>query len=369
LLHNGKLDSEEKKLVDTIYQSSEALLDILNDILDLSKIEIGGLELRRTRFDVAETVSETVGLLETQAKDRRLSIHTEFPETLPDKLLGDPGRFRQILTNLLGNAIKFSQDAGITVRFAPERISGNKILISIQVIDAGIGIPQDSHAHIFDAFRQADDSTTRRYGGTGLGLAISRQLVEMMGGKIGVENNTGPGSTFWFEIPFDIAPAEVSSETRPVKPQKKSLPSQVLGKAHILVAEDNVVNQLVIRKILEELGCQATIACDGIEVVNKWKENHYDAILMDIQMPNRDGVEATKIIRELETKDEAPIPIIAITANALSSDRQQFITAGLDDYLSKPYKIAELRAMLECWIGKNSMSSGPIGFGSQEHRG
>lgn len=357
LLQNGGLNTEERKLVDTIYQSSEALLDILNDILDLSKMEIGGLGLRHTNFDIAATISETVSLLQSQARKKGLAIRTELLKPVPGELLGDPGRFRQILTNLIGNAIKFSENAGITIRLSTKIIDENKSLISIQVIDAGIGIPEDTRAHIFEAFIQADDSTTRRYSGTGLGLAISRQLVEMMGGKIGVEDNAGPGSTFWLEIPFDLAQAGPPSKLLPVEFQQKPLQSESLGNAHILVAEDNVVNQLVIRKILEELGCQTTIVSDGIEVVNTWKEQHYDAILMDIQMPNRDGIAATKIIREMESSDEQPIPIIAITANALNNDRHIFMAAGLDDYLSKPYKINELKAVLEHWVSANKDSN------------
>jgi len=350
LLHNGNLSKEEKKLVDTIYQSSETLLDILNDILDLSRIEYSGIKLKRTNFDIVETVSETVCMLESHAEKRGLTIHTKLPKSLPGRLVGDPGRFRQILTNLLGNAIKFSEHADITVYLAQKRINDEKTLISVQVIDAGIGIPEDTRAHIFDAFIQADDSTTRRHGGTGLGLAICRQLVEMMGGRIGVKNNTGPGSTFYFEIPFEIAPAGSFSNVPSIELAPQPLHSEKLSKAHILVAEDNAVNQLLIRKILEDLGCRATIAVDGIEVVNKWKKQHFDAILMDIQMPRRDGIAATKIIREQEIHDEVHTPIIAVTANALSEDRQRFMDAGLDDYLSKPYKLKKLKATLEHWV-------------------
>ena len=350
LLHNGNLGKEEKKLVDTIYQSSETLLDILNDILDLSRIEIGGMKLKQTNFDIVETISETISMLESQAAERGLRIHIKLPGTSPDRLLGDPGRFRQILTNLIGNAIKFSEHADITVRLAQKKIDDSRILISIRVIDAGIGIPEETRAHIFEAFIQADDSATRRHGGTGLGLAICRQLVEMMGGRIGMKNNAGPGSTFYFKIPFDIAPPGSYSSTPSIELAPQPLRSEQLSNAHILVAEDNEVNQLLIRKILEELGCQATIAADGIEVVNKWKKQHFDAILMDIQMPGRDGIAATKIIREQEIHDEVHTPIIAVTANALSDDRQRFMDAGLDDYLSKPYKLKKLKATLEHWV-------------------
>ncbi len=350
LLYNGNLDENNEKLVDSIYQSSEALLEILNDILDLSKIEIGGLKLKHSSFDIVETIAETVRLLETQADKKQLTLLTDIHQRPPGELLGDSGRVRQILTNLLSNAIKFSENADITIRLDSESTSNAKALITIRVIDSGIGIPEDTRAHIFEAFVQADNSTTRRYGGTGLGLAISRQLVEIMGGKIGMEDRTGPGSIFWFEVPFDIAPPRESSDKAAVELPPRSLYSEQLSDSQILVAEDNAVNQFLIRKILEELGCRATIVNDGIEVVAEWKRQHYDAILMDIQMPNRDGVEATKIIRTLEQGKHHTTPIIAITANALSSDRQMFMQSGLDDYLSKPYRIAELKTILERWV-------------------
>lgn len=349
LLHNGDLHSEEKKYVETIHQSSEVLLDILNDILDLSKIESGKLELRHTDFDIVETITETVSLFETQANAKQLSMHTELLNTSQRELLGDPGRIRQILTNLIGNAIKFSENGSITVCLNTEAVSENVALARIQVIDTGIGIHEDELEHIFDAFIQADASTTRRFGGTGLGLAISKQLVEMMGGEIGVEINSGSGSTFWFEIPFHIGEISPPSSSLQLDLNLKSIHSDLLCCSGILVAEDNLVNQFVIRKILEELGCKATIVNDGVEVVNAWKEHRYDIILMDIQMPNRDGIAATKIIRELES-GEQHIPIIAITANALSSDRERCMEAGLDDYLSKPYRINEFKVMLERWI-------------------
>jgi CheY-like chemotaxis protein len=349
LLHNTNLAPEEKKFVETIHQSSEVLLVILNDILDLSKIESGKLELRRIEFDIVETITETVKLLETQASASQLTIHKEFLETTPHRIWGDPGRIRQILTNLIGNAIKFSEKGDITVCLNTEMVSENKVLVLIQVIDAGISVPKDEQEHVFEAFVQADDSTTRRFSGTGLGLTISRQLVEMMGGQIGVENNSGPGSTFWFKIPFDVCHAPSATGSLYVDSDTLSMRSELLKDARILVAEDNIVNQFVIRKILEELGCKATIVNDGIEVVKSWKARRYDIILMDIQMPNRDGIAATGVIRKLENGERA-IPIIAITANALTSDRDACIEAGLDDYLSKPYRIKEFKMMLERWV-------------------
>jgi len=348
LLRKANLGPEERDYADTIHQSSEELLDILNDILDLSKIESGRLDSRHIDFDLLETISKTVSLLQPQAAKKGLEIRTKYSKSSSCNFLGDPGRVRQILTNLLGNAIKFSENASITVSCNVEQVSDNQVLVLVQVTDAGIGIPDELHQHIFEAFLQADDSTTRRYGGTGLGLAISRQLVEMMGGDIGVENNLGSGSTFWFEIPFEISRVVDALHGSQGKLSDAPLHSERLFHANVLVAEDNAVNQFVIKKILEELGCKATLVNDGLEALSAWQEQRYDMILMDIQMPNMDGISATRAIRKREA-GQSHIPIIAITANALSSDRQRCMEAGLDDYLSKPYRMSELTTILERW--------------------
>jgi CheY-like chemotaxis protein len=324
----------------------------LNDILDLSKIESGKLEIRHTDFDILEIISETVNLLEIHAREKQLTIRTELRKALPRELQGDPGRIRQILINLVGNAIKFTEHGSVTVRLNTEVRGKNRILVLIEVIDTGIGVSEDAQEHIFDAFEQADDSTTRRFGGTGLGLAISRQLVEIMHGKIGVKNNSGSGSTFWFQIPFDIGPVSSSATDLQLNSDAKPLHSELLVGTHILVAEDNPVNQFVVKQMLEVLGCKVTVANDGIEVVSLWKEQHYDIILMDIQMPNRGGIEATKVIRELENSEQH-ITIIALTANAYDSDRELCLEAGLDDYLSKPCRIHELKGMFERWVRIN----------------
>jgi signal transduction histidine kinase/ActR/RegA family two-component response regulator len=352
LLRNANMGPEETKFIDTIHRSSEVLLDILNDILDLSKIESGKLEIRHTDFDIVEIISETVNLLEIHAREKQLTIRTELRKALPRELQGDPGRIRQILTNLVGNAIKFTEHGSVTVRLNTEVMGKNRILVLIEVIDTGIGVSEDAQEHIFDAFEQADDSTTRRFGGTGLGLAISRQLVKIMHGKIGVKNNSGSGSTFWFQIPFDIGPVSSSATDLQLNSDTEPLHSELLVDTHILVAEDNPVNQFVVKQMLEALGCKVTVANDGIEVVSLWKEQRYDIILMDIQMPNRSGIEATKVIRRLENSEQH-ITIIALTANAYDSDRELCLEAGLDDYLSKPCRIHELKGMFEHWVRIN----------------
>ena len=351
LLHSANLGARENKFVETIHQSSEVLLDILNDILDLSKIESGKLELRHADFDIVEMISETVSLLETQAREKGLAIYTQIPTATPREFLGDSGRIRQVLTNLIGNAIKFSENGYITVCLSTEALDEEKTQARIKVIDAGIGVPEDELEHIFEAFVQADSSTTRRFGGTGLGLTVCKQLIEMMDGEIGAENNSGPGSTFWFDIPFDVGHVLPYPDNTSLKPSAASITSELLCDARVLVAEDNIVNQFVIGKILDELGCKATIVSDGFEVVESWQHHHYDIILMDIQMPNRDGIAATNDIRKLES-NEQHIPIIAITANALNGDRERCLKAGLDDYLSKPYRMNEFKVMLEQWIGE-----------------
>ncbi|MCP4010631.1 MAG: response regulator [Proteobacteria bacterium] len=352
LLRNANLGPEETKFTDTIHQSSEVLLDILNDILDLSKIESGKMEIRHTDFDIVKIISETVNLLEIHAKEKQLAIRTELLKASPRELQGDPGRIRQILTNLIGNAIKFTEHGSVTVRLNTEVMSKNKVVVNVEVVDTGIGVSEEAREHIFDAFQQADDSTTRRFGGTGLGLTICRQLVEMMHGKIGINNNKGPGATFWFKIPFDIAAVSLPETDLKLSSDSEPLHSELLANTRVLVAEDNPVNQFVVKQMLEALGCKVTIASDGIEVVNLWKKGRYDVILMDIQMPNRGGIEATRVIRELESREQH-IAIIALTANAFDSDRQLCLEAGLDDYLSKPCRINGLKGVLERWVRTN----------------
>ena len=358
LLRNANLGPEEMKYTDTIHRSSELLLDILDDILDFTRIESGKMNIKHTQFDIVAIITETVEFLKNQANEKHLTIHIDTLEAPDYELLGDPGRIRQILTNLVGNAIKFTGKGSITVRLKSDSIGENTNQVLIEVIDTGIGVPEDAHAQIFEVFEQVDDSTTRRADGAGLGLAISKQLVEMMHGEIGIKNNsdTGVGSTFWFQIPFDIARASSHAAVLAPDPKLNTLHSELLKGVHILVAEDNPVNQLVIKMMLESLGCKTSLVNDGIEVVTSWKENRYDLILMDIQMPNRGGIAATKIIRALEN-GEQHIRIIALTANAYDSDRDRCLEAGLDDYLSKPCRINELKHTLEYWVREDRKAS------------
>ncbi len=493
LLLNTNLDSEQKEYVEIIQTSAESLLKLLNDILDISKIEAGKLELEYIDFRFSETVLSAVEMLSYKATEKGVEIIVDIERNIPDNLIGDPSRIRQILLNLLGNAIKFTSKGEIVIRAESLKSDLNEQTVFISVKDTGVGIPREKQRLIFDCFSQADGSTTRKYGGTGLGLAITKQLVEMMGGEIGVNSQPGSGSEFWFtlklrrsDIPIqrsilpetaskkldglhilviddnqtnrlllrrileqegcrvdeaDSGPAGIqllknriketsqipsydvvlldmqmpemdgystaqkiremcvtacpmvimisSSDrrfspgelqqagisryiTKPITPHGliktlmeiiragtrssrhtgESL-SQLPGteprqsEAHLLVAEDNLVNQRFVKRLLEKKGYQVTVVNNGLEVLESLKQHVYDLILMDVQMPEMDGLEATQVIRESEADSDRHIPIIALTANAMKGDRSRCLDAGMDDYISKPVKPADLLRVIQ----------------------
>jgi PAS domain S-box-containing protein len=497
LLLDTEMTPTQREFAETIRNSADSLLTIINDILDFSKIEAGKLTFEKIDFDLVETVEGALDMFAERARFKGIELACEIPPEIPTGLRGDPGRLRQVITNLLGNGIKFTEKGEVIVRLAMEKESVDDVTISFSVKDTGIGIPADVQERLFQAFTQADSSTTRKFGGTGLGLAISRQLVSMMGGEIGVRSEAGKGSTFWFTARLEkqtgpVRPAPsiyfrdlfdlrvlvvddnatnrqilrhqlyawkmqkgsasdgfealellraAAKEGRPyelalldmqmpemdgmtlaksikadpaiastrliiltsmgnmhtqeelkaagvdaflVKPVKQSrlfdCLISVLGrsaaehvfakpatdskaeapiavtahvqKARILLAEDNIVNQKVALAQLRTLGFTADIAGNGHEVISALKLAPYDIILMDCQMPEMDGYEATRLIRHAEKADagpKAPIHIIAMTANAMSGDREKCLSAGMDDYLSKPVRRAELALAMARW--------------------
>jgi CheY-like chemotaxis protein len=270
---------------------------------------------------------------------------------VPDKLIGDPGRLRQILINLVGNALKFTEKGRVAVSIGKESNKGDKTCLHFAIQDTGIGIPLEKQATIFNVFTQADDSTTRRFGGTGLGLSISRQLVELMGSQIWLESEPGKGSTFHFTVCFELVtqtPLEVADATKPVIPAFSKMPRKTI---QILVAEDNVVNQKLAVRMLEKEGHQVVLANNGREAVEKFKERHFDLILMDCMMPELDGFEATRCIRQSEKNTNAFVPIVALTASAMKGDRELCIEAGMNDYLSKPIKREQLLEKISQLVG------------------
>jgi len=333
LLVESDLGSEQSEWAGIIQSSGRALLAIINDILDFSKIESGKLQLESIPFDPVASVREVVQLLKTQADQKGLELSICREVEIPH-VLGDPTRFKQILLNLVSNAIKFTDKGSVRVRMHWSLVAGDCIL-RIDVTDTGMGIPEDKRKRLFQRFSQLDSSTTRRFGGTGLGLAICKHLVELMGGEIGASSATGIGTTIWFEIPMESAvKVEVNPET--VATDVDALRS--FGK-YVLLAEDVMINQKLATIVLNQLGCTVDIASNGREAIEKALSHRYDIIYMDCQMPEVDGLEATREIRKRETHH---IPIVALTASALEGDRGRCFAAGMDDYLTKPLVRADL---------------------------
>jgi two-component system, sensor histidine kinase len=342
---------QQQRYIETARRSAEALLGIINGILEISKIEAGKVELEQDAFDLRHVVQEVTEAFAEMAYGKGLQLTCTVPANLPRGLVGDAGRLRQILTNLIGNAAKFTDAGEVTVRVRAIEVDGASALIGFEVSDTGIGIPPEKQHHIFDAFAQADGSTTRRYGGTGLGLSIARQLCEMMGGTIELMSEQGQGSTFRFTARFDKQAAENPTEAIPVPPPVEAQPSpeDVLG-ARVLVVEDNPVNLEVALALLENSGFAVETATNGVEALESYASGEYELILMDCQMPEMDGFEAAAEIRRREAGSGRRVPIIALTASAVEGDREQCLAAGMDDYLPKPFTAAQMRSTLAGWL-------------------
>lgn len=342
------LDGEQLEYVQTTKTSAESLLTILNDILDLSKIEAGRLEVESRPFCLQEAVRESVRNFEGLARRQNLDLKLAFDEILPTSVLGDGLRLRQVLMNLIANAIKFTPRGGVDVVVRAvgmgERDGEHWTEIEFAVADTGIGIAEDKQKLIFEPFRQAEGSTTRKFGGTGLGLAISSKLVEAMGGRLAVDSRAGYGSRFYFRLLLAESEAGVSDERR--LPAKGPLQG-TSRPLRILLAEDNMVNQRLVARTLERHGHHATVAPTGLEAIKMLETNTFDVVLMDVQMPEMDGLTATRIIRNRELQTGRHIPVIAMTANAMRGDRERCLEAGMDDYISKPLHLDDLLLVVE----------------------
>ncbi|HIJ81780.1 MAG TPA: response regulator [Desulfuromonadales bacterium] len=349
LLTMTELTAEQKKYVDAIRQSGNNLLQLISDILDISKIEACRIELESRDFNLQKEMSSIMNLLSLHAAEKGLRTDLLINADVPVFLRGDNGRLRQIITNLLGNAVKFTHNGSVSLLVCKEEEAGHQVKLRFLVRDSGIGIAADKLDNIFNPFIQADGSTTREFGGTGLGLTISRQLAELMGGEVGVESEEGKGSTFWF-----TAVLETSDVTEDVaEPPRMSLDVTTALSSHnirLLLVEDEPTNQLVLKSILEKLGYSLDVAENGEEALWQLKNSDYDLVLMDCMMPVMNGYDATARIRDETSgvKNHA-IPVIALTANALREDRERCLAAGMDDYLPKPVVVEELLAMLQKW--------------------
>ncbi|MBI1391472.1 MAG: response regulator [Alphaproteobacteria bacterium] len=346
-----RLDAEQRKCLDTINRSGSALLTIINDVLDFSKIEAGRLELDPVDFDLVSAIEDVVALLSPRAKEKSLALMLEVRPDVPSTLVGDVGRIRQIVTNLLGNAIKFTHAGRVRINVSGEEIDGS-ILLSIAVDDTGIGIPADKLSAIFEKFTQAEFSTTQRYGGTGLGLTISKRLAEAMGGEIIATSRLGAGSTFTFRAPLPIGEAIApNASARRALENERPAALGTLGAVarRVLVAEDNEVNRLVIKSMLGDR-YDLRFACDGREAYEAFMIDRFDAVLMDLSMPNMDGYEAASAIRAFEAAEaRSRTPIICLTAHVRTREREASIAYGMDDYLSKPVRRADIDACLMKW--------------------
>jgi two-component system, sensor histidine kinase len=350
LLQGTELTARQRRLAETITRSADGLLQIINDILDFSKIEAGKLELEQIDFGLREIIEETIEILGLRARGKGLDLRCVIESQVPAAVRGDPMRLRQVLINLAGNAIKFTEAGEVVVRVAALDADG---ALRFEVTDTGIGIAEDAQAQIFSAFSQADSFTTRKYGGTGLGLAICRQLVALMGGEIGVESVPNKGSTFWFEVRLtptaDPAAATFTAATGDLKVDL-TLETPAADGPLVLLVEDNAVNREVAAGMLENLGYRTESAVNGLLAMEAVAESEYGAVLMDCQMPIMDGLTATTEIRRHEAKSGGRrVPIIALTANAMEGNRDRCLAAGMDDFLTKPFSQVQLAAMLKRW--------------------
>ncbi|HSD57214.1 MAG TPA: PAS domain S-box protein [Methanotrichaceae archaeon] len=346
LLQRTDLNKEQQDYVETIRSSGNSLLSVINNILDFSKIDSGKVELEAQPFNLRDCVEDSLDLVATEASKKGLNLAYSIDTSAPGTIMGDPVRLRQILINLLSNAVKFTDSGEVMMAVSGRKLEGNDHEVHFAIKDTGIGISKDRMNQLFKPFSQMEPSTTRIYGGTGLGLAISKRLVEMMGGRIWAESEVGNGSTFHFTILVAATAAKpASSMTIALQPQTDLKLSQSPA-LRILLAEDNPVNQKVAMQMLRKIGYEADVAANGLEVLQALERQPYDIILMDVQMPEMDGLEAAKNIRERWHNGPK---IIAITAYALEGDRDRCLNVGMDDYISKPIQMDELQSKLVKW--------------------
>jgi CheY-like chemotaxis protein/HPt (histidine-containing phosphotransfer) domain-containing protein len=342
LLLDTPLSPPQREQLQTIHSSGSALLAIINDVLDFSKIDAGKLVFEAIDFDPRALVREAIGVVALRAEEKGVALLHDVAESVPPGLRGDPGRVRQVLLNLLSNAVKFTARGSVRLTVTAEE-QGDAVVLRVTVVDTGIGIPPDVQPTLFRSFTQSDTSTTRRFGGTGLGLAICKRLVAMMGGDIGLTSELGVGSVFWCTL--RLAPAAAA-----VAPRSEGAVVPRLRPGRVLVAEDNLVNQRVAAAMLAKLGQQVDVAQHGREAVERARASRYDLVFMDCQMPEMDGFAATRAIRAEERPGEH-VPIVAMTAYAMSGDRDRCLAAGMDDYVAKPMTFTQLAEALGRWLG------------------
>jgi CheY-like chemotaxis protein len=351
LLLDSKLAPEQREYAETIHASGRSLLVLINDILDVTKIEAGKMRLESVPFDLRAEIQGATSLLAAQAHAKSLGLESEVDASVPARVVGDPSRLRQVLLNLLGNAVKFTDAGRISLAVGKLEGDGEVVRLRFVVADTGIGMDPSELEGLFQPFTQIDSSNTRRHGGSGLGLAISKEIVHLMGGAIEVESRRREGSRFTVTIPFRaaepverdgtavelVADRDPSEEAPPLRPSRAQ---------RILLVEDNPVNRLVALRMLRILGCEADCAEDGLQAVEACSRKEYDVVLMDCQMPVMDGYEAARAIRHRERSGRKRVRIVALTANALEGDREKCLAVGMDDHVAKPVTLEVLRAIV-----------------------
>jgi PAS domain S-box-containing protein len=359
LIESKDLDPTARKFLNVGKKGAESLLLIVNDILDFSKIEAGKLQLEPALFNVQQSIDDVLQVLEPRALEKSISLSGNLGTDVPEFLIGDASRIRQVLLNLCSNAVRFTSTGGVTISLSQIGLQGELTHIRFQVADTGLGVPLADQKHLFEEFWGTNATARDNTGSTGLGLPISMQLVEMMGGLIGFESEPGHGSTFWFELPLEMADVEaVTAEKSKSKSLRKIVPYGDLPslQGRVLLAEDNPANQLIGQTILERIGLHVGVAANGHEVIESLRSVPYDLILMDINMPEMDGIEATAAIRQLPGS-LASTPIIAMTAQAMPGDRERFLSLGMDGYVSKPIKRRELYECISGTLNSHDLPS------------
>jgi len=355
ILLETPLDKQQNDIVKLIQTSGENLLAVINDILDLSKIESGNITIEAMDFDLRALIAEVCDLMRGRCIEKKIDLLVEIDDTVPRRVTGDSLRIRQILLNLVGNSIKFTLAGYVKIRVRAQRGTSGSWMTNFSIQDTGIGIPRDRQSAIFDSFTQAEGATYRKFGGTGLGLTISKRLVDLMRGTMGLESTPGRGSTFWFELELQSA-GDALSTVRQVAVENTGIPAdEPLHGMQILVAEDNEINLMVVESILNRLGASVESAIEGTEVLDKYNKRPFDLILMDCHMPGMDGYEATRRIRQMEAGTTKRTPIIAFTAKAMEGDRESCLECGMDGFTTKPINIPELLSAIQSCTKPSSL--------------
>ncbi len=346
LLLETTLSPEQRHYCERIKQSGGSLLHVLNSILDISKIESGQLDLDEVNFNLLSVINDVAAVFESQSRQKGLDFKVQIDPDLPSTLVGDPGCIRQILANYTSNAIKFTEEGSVSIHVFQTAMTNGTCEIRFEVADTGEGIPIEQQSRLFKKFVQVDGSIRRKHGGTGLGLVISKELAELMGGTVGVDSAPGEGSTFRFSVVCEIGYLTEKTPQSPLSPDEQMQRLPATQQLRVLVAEDNIVNQEIAVAVLQHAGHHADVVANGLEAIRALKDLEYDVVLMDIHMPEMDGIAATNIIRNLDG-DVAEIPIIAVTADAMVGDREKYLAAGMNAYMSKPFQPDQLNAVID----------------------